>query len=206
MLLPPPEAPSLRELAFAVVDLETSGGTPRGCWDRQERWHPPAEITEVGLVTMSGTVLQDRWESLCAIEGALPRPIQRLTGITPPMLAGAPSWERAALALADRLEGRIWVAHHAPFDGSFLKAYLPEGLWKRHTLICTRLLAKRLVPEAESRSLGSLCALLGIHNRRAHRALADAEATAELLGLLLERAEAQGLGSDAFLEIGRVPW
>jgi DNA polymerase-3 subunit epsilon len=206
VLLPPDVAPSLHDLTFAVLDLETTGGTPTGGWNRQDRYLPASEITEVGVVLTAGPVLQDRWEALCAIEGPLPQSIQRLTGITLPMLASALPWERVAFELAKRLEGRLWVAHHAPFDGAFLKTGLPEGLWKRHTLLCTRLLAKNLVPEATSRSLGNLCQLLGLHNRRPHRALPDAEATSELLQLLLQRAEAQGLTSDQFLEIGRVPW
>lgn len=171
-----------------------------------ERYLPPSEITEVGVVFLAGPVIQDRWESLCAIESALPLGIQRLTGITLPMLARAPAWERVALELAGRLEGRIWVAHHAPFDGAFLKARLPEGLWKRHTLLCTRRLARILVPEAKSRSLASLCELLGLHNRRPHRALPDAEATADLLQLLIYRAEEQSMTGEQFLAEGRVAW
>jgi DNA polymerase III epsilon subunit-like protein len=206
MLLPEAEAPSLHDLAFAVLDLETTGGMPKGSWNRHDRYLPPSEITEVGVVFLMGPVIQDRWESLCAIEGSLPQGIQRLTGITLPMLASAPAWEHAALELAQRLEGRLWVAHHAPFDGAFLKAHLPEGLWKRHTLLCTRRLARALIPEATSRSLASLCELLNLHNRRPHRALPDAEVTAELLQLLFQRAEAQGMTSDQFLQLGLVPW
>jgi DNA polymerase III epsilon subunit-like protein len=206
MLLPPIEAVPLRDLAFAVLDLETTGGMPKGSWNRHDRYLPPSEITEVGVVWMAGSVIQDRWESLCAIEGPLPQGIQRLTGITLPMLASAPPWERIAFTLAPRLEGRLWVAHHAPFDGAFLKVRLPEGLWKRHTLLCTRRLARALVPEAPSRSLASLCQLLGLHNRRPHRALPDAEATADLLQLLLLRADQQGWSSAQFLASGLVPW
>lgn len=206
MLLPPAEAPSLHDLAFAVLDLETTGGMPKGSWNRHDRYLPPSEITEVGVVLLSGPVIQASWESLCAIEGPLPLGIQRLTGITLPMLSQAPPWERVALKLSDQLEGRFWVAHHAPFDGAFLKARLPEGLWKRHTLLCTRRLARVLVPEAASRSLANLCLLLGLHNRRPHRALPDAEATAELLQLLLQRAEAGGMSSEDFLAAGRVGW
>jgi DNA polymerase III epsilon subunit-like protein len=189
-----------------VLDLETTGGMPRGSWNLHDRYLPPSEITEVGVVFLHGPVKQDRWESLCAIEGSLPGGIQRLTGITLPMLSGAPPWERVALELAERLEGRIWVAHHAPFDGAFLKARLPEGLWKRHTLLCTRRLARALVPEAASRSLANLCALLGLHNRHPHRALPDAEATADLLQVLIHRAEDQGMDSQTFLEAGQVLW
>jgi len=37
LLLPPVEVPSLRELAFAVLDLETTGGMPRGSWNLHDR-------------------------------------------------------------------------------------------------------------------------------------------------------------------------
>lgn len=205
-LLPPSPPGSLRDLAFAVIDLETTGGSPKGRWDKHERFQPPSEITDVGVVRMAGPVVQDGFERLCAIEHGIPVNIQRLTGITPTLLADAPAWERVALELAPVLEGRIWVAHHAPFDGSFLKAWLPQGLWKRHRLVCTRLLAKALVPEADSRALVRLCALLGIPNRRAHRALPDAEATAELMKHLIARAEDRGLDGEAFLELGSVGW
>ncbi len=202
-----PEAPvGLRQLAFAVVDLETTGGRPVANWDREGRFHPAAEITEVGLVRMLGPVRQGRFASLCAVERDVPPLIQRLTGITPDLLEGAPSWERVALQLVDELEGRLWVAHNAGFDGSFLRAYLPEGLWKRHTLVCTIRLAMKLIPEAPRRSLSFLVDFLGLGHEQPHRALPDAEATADLLQVLLERAEAAGWDGDRFVEEGRIAW
>jgi DNA polymerase III epsilon subunit-like protein len=200
------EPASIRGLGFAVIDLETSGGSPKEFWDRHERFHPASEITEVGVVTLSGSVVQGRFQSLCGVERGIPALIQRLTGITPGMLQDAPPWEPVALALAPVLEGRVWVAHHAPFDGSFLKAYLPRGLWARHRLLCTVRLARKLVPEAPSKSLGALVAFLGLSNRRPHRALPDAEATAELLVHLLTRAEQAGMDAEAFLQAGEVGW
>jgi DNA polymerase III epsilon subunit-like protein len=151
-------------------------------------------------------VVEGTFERLCAVEKGIPPNIQRLTGITPQMLSSAAPFERVAFEMASVLEGRIWVAHHAPFDGSFLKAWLPHGLWSRHRLVCTRLLAKALVPEASSRALNRLCGLLSISNRRPHRALPDAEATAELMKCLIERAEALGWDGEAFLACGTVAW
>jgi DNA polymerase III epsilon subunit-like protein len=199
-------SPALGELRFAVLDLETTGGSPKARWGKEGRFLQPSEITEVGLVQLAGPVVEARWSSLASIQGFLPEEIQRLTGISLPMLAGAPSWEQVALKLAPKLEGRIWVAHHAPYDGSFLRAWLPEGVWGRHRLICTRLLAKELIPELPRRSLAELCDFLGITNTRAHRALQDAEATAEALQHLLRRAEERGLDGEAFLAIGEVHW
>jgi DNA polymerase-3 subunit epsilon len=199
-------SPALREMRFAVVDLETTGGTPKAKWDKEGRFHQPSEITEIGLVNLSGQVIEGRWSSLAAIQGFLPEEIQRLTGISLPMLAGAPPWEQVAMKVIPKLEGRIWVAHHAPYDGAFLKAWLPEGIWRRHRLICTRLLAKKLIPELPRRSLADLCEFLGITNARAHRALQDAEATAEALQHLIKRAEEQGMDGETFLTTGEVAW
>lgn len=206
MSLLPLEPNSIRDLSFAVVDLETTGFKPVAGWSRTGRFHPAAEITEVGLVRLSGPVIQGSFQQLCAVEGELPAVIQRLTGITPALLASAPPWERAALKLMPELEGRVWVAHHAAFDGAFLKAWLPQGLWHRHRLLCTKQLAKALAPEVGRYSLHQLCAHFGIVNARAHRALADAEATAELLQHLMVRAEGRGLDAEAFLELGEIPW
>lgn len=200
------EPAGIRSLRFAVIDLETTGGAPRAFWDRQERFHAASEITDVGLVALSGCVIEGGFERLCGIERGIPPAIQRLTGITPDLLRGAPPWERVALELAPHLEGRVWVAHHAPFDGSFLKAYLPPGCWSRHRLLCTVRLARRLVPEAPSKALGALVGFLGLANRRPHRALPDAEATAELLQVLIARAEAEGMDAAAFCRLGEVPW
>lgn len=205
-LFPCEPARDLGSLAFAVVDLETSGGHPKAGWDRQGRFRPGAEITEVGVVQMAGRIRQGRFQSLCAIEGPLPTSIQRITGITPGMLEEAPYWERVALRLMEVLEGRIWVAHHAAFDGAFLQAYLPEGLWRRHRLLCTLKLSKVLVPEAEKRGLGALVELLGLQNARPHRALEDAEATSLLLQVLLDRAEALGWDEAQLMEVGGLPW
>ncbi|HJU82771.1 MAG TPA: exonuclease domain-containing protein, partial [Holophagaceae bacterium] len=69
-----------------------------------------------------------------------------------------------------------------------------------------RLLARKLVPEVQQRGLANLCEFFGIVNQRHHRALQDAEATAELLQRLLERAEAKELDAEAFLKIGEVHW
>lgn len=200
------EAGDLGSLAFAVVDLETSGGRPRAGRDRTGRLHPAAEITEVGVVCLSGGVIQTRFQSLCAIAGPLPASIRRITGITPELLAEAPFWERVALDLMGRLEGRLWVAHHAGFDGAFLKAYLPSGCWRRHRLLCTLKLARVLVPEAERFGLGALVAHLGLQHGRPHRALEDAEATAQLLQVLLVRAGDLGWGPEHLLEAGSVSW
>lgn len=204
-LLPEPSQ-AIRDLAYAVIDLETTGMSPTSGWTKTGAFRAAAEITEFGVVKLQGAVVQDRFQRLVAIEGYVSPIITKITGITGAMLADAPSLEQVVLQLAPFLEGTVWVAHHAAFDGSFLKAYLPAGLWSRHRIICTKKLAQALVPECKGYSLQKLCAHFGIVNTRAHRALQDAEATAELLQHLQVRAEAQGLSAGDFLQRGELAW
>lgn len=204
LLALPPSLP--RDLAFAVVDLETTGMSPTAGWTKAGAFRAASEITEIGVVRMQGLVIQERFQRLCAIEGQVSGIITRITGITGAMLADAPSFERVVLEVAPVLEGAVWVAHHAAFDGAFLKATLPQGLWSRHRILCTKKLAQALVPECRGYSLQKLTEHFGIVNQRAHRALQDAEATAELLQHLLTRAEARGLDAEAFMALGELAW
>ena len=49
---------ALRDLSWAVVDLETSGGRPKAGWDKNGTFHAASEITEVGLVQLAGSIRQ----------------------------------------------------------------------------------------------------------------------------------------------------
>lgn len=184
-LLAPPgsgEGTPIEVADFAVVDLETTGLAA----DR-------AAIIEIGAVRVSGLRIAGRFDTLASPGTPVPPPISALTGIDDRMLEGAPP-QSAALARfrawLDAAPGAPFVAHNASFDARFVR----RGLG-RHGLpplsgpvLCTRRLAARLLPGVRRRGLDALCGHLGIRNRARHRALGDAEATAELLVWLLERA------------------
>src|ERR1700760_4758065 len=95
---------------FMVVDTETNGLAGHDC-----------ELTEVGAVLVGGGELHDRWSSLCRTSAPLRRGIQRLTGITQAMVDGAPSLEEVLPPLRELLDGRVLVAHNAPFDRRVLR-------------------------------------------------------------------------------------
>src|SRR5437763_5192890 len=90
---------------FLVVDTETNGLAGDAC-----------EMTEVGSVLVGGGELHDRWSSLVRTSAPLRRGIQRFTGITQAMVDGAPSLEDVLPELAERLRGRVLVAHNARCD------------------------------------------------------------------------------------------
>jgi DNA polymerase-3 subunit epsilon len=168
----------LQSAEFLVVDTETNGLAGDEC-----------EMTEVGAVLVGGGELHDRWSSLCRTSAPLRRGIQRFTGITQAMVDTAPSLEDVMPALAERMRGRVLVAHNAPFDRRVLRqAFARIGHdWPDPPVICTAALARTLLPLQRARGLGVLADALGIEVDLAHRALADAETCARVLCALFPR-------------------
>jgi DNA polymerase III epsilon subunit-like protein len=122
---------------FAVVDVATTGHYPQ---DRDR-------IVEIAIVHTSpdGTI-EDTWSTLLEPERD-PGPTH-LHGLTWGDLAGAPRFADIAAEIADRLSGRVVVAHGADFDLGFLvaeftRAGLTPPLWP---VLCTRTAARRLEP------------------------------------------------------------
>ena len=130
---------------FLVVDTETNGLGGDAC-----------EMTEVGAVLVGGGELHDRWSSLVRCNRPLGRGIQRFTGITQEMLADAPGLEAVLPPLAELLEGRVLVAHNAPFDRRVLRqAFDLIGLeWPNPPVLCTAALARKLLPLQNKRRAG----------------------------------------------------
>ena len=158
----------------AVIDFETTGISPGG-GDR---------ATEVAVVLREGDRVVDRFHSLMNAGVRIPAFITGLTGITNAMVAAAPPAAQV-MAEASRFVGDApLVAHNAAFDRKFWQAELALcGLQAPQPFVCTLLLSRRLYPQAPSHKLGSLVDYHGLpRTGQAHRALADAEMAAALLG------------------------
>lgn len=166
---------------IAVVDFETTGLGPTS----------GGRATEIAAVLVRGGTVLDSWSSLMNSGAWVPPHIQALTGISNEMLARAPDSAQVMRELARFTQGCPLVAHNASFDRGFWQAEMAHaGIDPdpAHEFSCTVLLSRRLWPEARSHSLGSLVRFHGLSfSGRAHRAMADALVTAELL--LRVRAE-----------------
>ncbi|HET9103577.1 MAG TPA: exonuclease domain-containing protein [Solirubrobacteraceae bacterium] len=163
---------------FLAVDTETNGLGGDAC-----------ELTEIGAVLVGGGELHDRWSSLVRPSAALRRGIQRFTGISQAMVDQAP-WPDAVLpALAQRLQGRVMVAHNAAFDRRVLRqAFARVGLdWPDPPVLCTAALARVMLPLQRERKLTVLADALSIEVAVAHRALADAETCGRVFCALFPR-------------------
>ncbi|MEW5786456.1 MAG: exonuclease domain-containing protein [Pseudomonadota bacterium] len=150
---------------LAFVDLETTGANPLR--DR---------VTEIGVVEVDGDGLRT-WSTLVNPQQPIPGFIQQLTGISNEMVAGAPTFAQVAETLAERLEGRLFIAHNARFDYGFLKQeYQRLGRRFRAEVLCTVRLSRKLFPEHHRHNLDSLIARHGLSvGSDRHRALTDAD-------------------------------
>jgi DNA polymerase III subunit epsilon len=159
---------------IAVIDFETTGLSP-AMGDR---------ATEVAIVLLEGGQVVDRFQSLMNAGVHIPAFITSLTGISNAMVAAAPAADRV-MRDASRFVGRApLVAHNAVFDRKFWQAELAmAGEPAAHAFACTLLVSRRLYPQAPSHKLGVLVDYHDLPRAgRAHRALADAEMAAALLG------------------------
>ncbi|AYF97107.1 exonuclease domain-containing protein [Protaetiibacter intestinalis] len=181
---------------FAVVDVETTGLSPRG--DR---------VIELAIVHVDPMGEQTgRWETL--LNPGRDLGPQRVHGIRAADVLEAPTFADVATELVGLLDGRVAVAHHADFDSAFLFAEFERagvGVWNRPDFLCTMRLARHFLPGC-GRSLGDCCAAYDIPLEHAHRALDDAVATAQLLGAYLGEARRHPQLADPFTGLAGGRW
>lgn len=177
-------SPSLSQLTFAVVDVETTGTSAM----RGDR------ITEVAAVAVRDGAVGEMWETLVNPERAIPPFITALTRITWDMVKHAPTFRDIAADVTRVLDGRLFVAHNAAFDWRFIAWELQRATGERLVgeRLCTVRLARAVLPQLRRRSLDALQNYFGVENVARHRAGGDAVATARILIRLLEEAQSQG--------------
>jgi len=167
-------------MKFAVVDLETTGGTPEN-----------GRITEIGIVLLDDFEVVKTYQTLLDPGMPIQPFVQNLTGITDEMVCGKPQFASIAEDVAEMLRGRIFVAHNVQFDCKFLRAELRRCCVKIDPpRLCTVKLTRRYFPGQPSYSLHNLIMSLQLPDFNHHRALDDAMAAAELLKLCLQKAGA----------------
>ena len=157
---------------YAVLDFETTGLDPLN-GDR---------ITEVGIVIVEGLKVVDQYQSLVKTGAYIPGQVQSLTGITNQMVATAPDVNTVLLDMVKFVGATPLVAHNASFDRKFWNAEFERiGVSPRPNFLCTLLMARRLYQQAENHKLITLANYLSLGTHaNSHRALADAEVTANL--------------------------
>jgi DNA polymerase III subunit epsilon len=155
---------------FVTIDFETAN---------QEA----SSACSVGVVTVRGGVIVDRWYRLIR-----PRPFYfdpfnvGIHGISDRMVTEEPEFDGLWPELRPRLQGETVIAHYAAFDMRVLRAALDAFGIPYPTLAigCSRNAAKVAYPDLVSYSLTVVAEHLGIAFEH-HNALADAEASARIV-------------------------
>lgn len=174
----------LERARFVVFDLETTGLTPR-----------TARICEIGAQRVEALELTDSFSTLVDSGTAVPAAVTALTGIDRPMLRGAPGAALATRRFLAFAADDVLVAHNARFDLAFLDAEVARLTGQRVAALAvdTVWLARRLLGQRIRRvSLAALAHFFGVSVEPCHRALPDAQATAEVLVALIGLAQERG--------------
>ena len=184
-LADPPGAASLLEHAsFVVFDLETTGLSPAR-----------SRIVEIGAQRVEALEAGATFETLVNPGVPLPTAITALTGIAQGDVRGAPSADLAVRRFLSFAGDAVLVAHNARFDMGFLDRAVERLTGRRVAapVVDTVWLARRLLSGRTKRfGLAHLSHFFGTSVEPCHRALADAEATAEILIALIGLAQERG--------------
>ena len=176
-------AESLRQQEFCVVDVETTGFSPR-LGDR---------VVEIAAVRMrgDGTVLTE-WTTL--VDPQRDVGATHVHGITAADVLNAPRFDEVIGDLLQQADGAVLVAHNLRFDHEFLAAEFARAghdipSWPA---MCTLALSALVQPGTASRKLAACCDRLSIPIHLAHSAHDDAQATGKLLTAYLAIAAQAG--------------
>ncbi|HEX4527598.1 MAG TPA: exonuclease domain-containing protein [Gaiellaceae bacterium] len=172
----------LEQATFVVFDLETTGlrpGSARPC--------------EFGAVRVERLELTERFAMLANPGVRLQPAISALTGLRDEQLRCAPPVAAAVRRFLSFTGDAVLVAHNARFDMAFLDNETMRLTGKRvaATVVDTVGLARRLLGRQPA-NLAALSYRFATDVRPCHRALPDAEATAEILLRLIGMAQERG--------------
>ena len=159
-------------LTVMVVDTETTGFDPA----KGDR------LVEVARVTIANGAAGDSWSSLVYPGRQIPPDATKIHRITDAMVANAPRYAEAGLALREQIGDHPIAFHNAPFDLPFLVHLFREaGAPPLMNPVVDTLGLARGLWGVGSNGLGAVAQKLKVPMGEAHRALGDATMTAGVL-------------------------
>lgn len=162
---------------YSIIDIESNGaGYRKEC------------IIDIAIYKYDGQKIVDQFISFVNPESDITPFVQKLTNITPKMVKTAPKFHEIAKRVIEITENTTLVGHNIDFDYRMLRqSFQRLGYDYKINTLDTIPLAKKLIPDEVSYSLGKLVKSLGIPLTNHHRAEGDARATLELFKLLVSK-------------------
>nr|WP_304218986.1 ATP-dependent DNA helicase DinG [Fredinandcohnia onubensis] len=166
---------------FVVVDLETTGNSPK----------KGDKIIQFAAVVIEDGEIIERFATFVNPKQDIPVFIEQFTGISNEVVANAPDFSIVAPEIISMFKDSYFVAHNVPFDYSFLQEELAQcGFTNFQCLtIDTVELSRVMLPLADSYKLGQLAESLSLTHENPHQADSDAEVTAEILLKIVRKIE-----------------
>ena len=161
---------------FVVFDIETTGFSPVA-----------NRIIEIGAVKVDKGQVVDRFSVFVNPEVPIPFEIEKLTGINDSMVMEAETIETILPQFLDFVGDAVLVAHNANFDVSFIKENAKrQQLPVDFTYVDTVGIARMLLTGQAKYTLDAVAKTLKISLENHHRAVDDAECTAEIFMKFIE--------------------
>ena len=168
--------------SFVVFDIETTGLSSR-----------KDKITEIGAVRIENGHIVERFSQLVNPQMPIPQVVVELTGITNSLVENEPTIDTVIKDFNEFCKDAVLVAHNATFDTAFIRRELKNvGLDFNFPVLDTLQLARAVVKDVKRFNLGTISKKLGVSLVNAHRAVNDAEATAEVFLKMLDIAKKEG--------------
>lgn len=164
------------EGSYVVFDIETTGFSPTA-----------NRIIEIGAVKVVEGKIVDRFSTFVNPKVPIPFKIETLTHINDAMVEDAPEISEILPQFCQFIEGCVLVAHNAQFDISFIEKNCERlELAFDYTSVDTVGLARYLLPGISKYRLNNVAKVLNIPLENHHRAVDDAECTAQIFVKFLE--------------------
>ena len=155
---------------YVVFDIETTGFSPVN-----------NKIIEIGAVKVTNGEIVDRFSTFVNPEVPIPFEIEKLTSINDSMVMEADTIETVLPQFMEFIDGTILVAHNANFDVSFIRENCKrQDIDFDYTYVDTVAIARTLLTGQAKYTLDAVAKTLGISLDNHHRAVDDAECTAEI--------------------------
>ena len=168
---------------FVVFDLETTGLSSAN-----------SAIMEIGAVKIRNFEIVDRFSCFVNPKMSIPLKIQELTGINNAMVDNEPEIKDIMPRFMEFIKDSVLVAHNAEFDMGFVRESCKRlGIKFENSSIDTIAVAKVLLPELKRYKLNVVAKALGVSLKNHHRAVDDAQATADIFINFLERFKNEGV-------------
>jgi len=186
-MVPGSRSEPLSQLQVLVVDCQATAAAPRG------------HLLEIGWARVSHTVAHSHACLIALPDGEqIPPAVARITGISEHMLRGAVDGHLAWRELCDRAaslshQPAPTVIHFARFEQPFLRT-LAGGVFPLD-VVCTRDIARRLLPNLPRCSLRALAGYFGRAVGALRRSADHVDATAFVWQELVRLLEMQGVST-----------